>query len=51
VLQHFFDLAGGAPVRVRLMATTMRCHTVTSPVSSAERINAVGQNSTGRSSN
>ena len=38
------------PYGSRLIATTMRCHTVRSSVSNAARIAAVGQNSTGRSS-
>lgn len=40
----------GPARRDRLMAATMRCHTVRSSVSSAARIAAVGQYSTGRSS-
>ena len=38
------------PKGSRLIAATMRCHTGRSSVSSAARIAAVGQNSTGRSS-
>ena len=47
VRQHLLDLAGGAPVRVTFHGDRDRFQVAMSPPSSAERIAAVGQNSTG----